>query len=408
MSGNADASSRGALKSAATIPARVPPTPSPFLSAEQREFADVVRRFAEDRLKDPDLARRDEAGEFWWDGWRRCAELGLCGLPAPEELGGGGADRVTIAAALESLGYGCGDGGLVFSLSAHLWSAVVPLSRHGSPEQQQRWLGELCKGRLIGLHAMTEPGSGSDAFSLRTTARRDTDGWILNGRKTFITNAPTAGLFIVFARAPGSEGPLGISAFLLESDADGVEVERPTAKLGLRTSPMAEIALDDVRVPASALLGREGHGARIFSDSMEWERGLIMASQLGMLRRAVEETVEYARSREQFGQPIASFQGVAHRVADTSVTLEAARALLYETARRYDAGERDAAPAAAVKLFAAETVLRGCVALLDVHGGYGFTRELPFERRLRDAVGGRIYSGTSDMMRVMVARSLGL
>ena len=229
----------------------------------------------------------------------------------PEELGGGGADRVTTAAALESLGYGCGDGGLVFSLTAHIWSAVVPLWSYGSSEQQERLLGPLCRGELIGLHAMTEPGSGSDAFSLRTTARRDGEGWVLSGRKTFITNAPAAGLFIVFARSPGSDGPLGISGFLVESAADGVEVERPIHKLGLRTSPMAEIALEDVRVPASALLGREGKGARIFSTSMEWERCLIMASQLGMLRRAVEESVEYARTREQFGQPIGSFQAVA-------------------------------------------------------------------------------------------------
>ena len=368
----------------------------------------MVRRFATDRLRDPELGRRDDEGEFWWDGWRRCAELGLCGLPAPEEFGGGGADRVTTAAALESLGYGCGDGGLVFSLSAHLWSAVVPLWHYGSSEQKERWLRPLCRGEIIGLHAMTEPGSGSDAFALRTTARQDNGGWVLNGRKTFITNAPTASLLIVFARTPESEGPLGVSAFLVEAGADGLEVERPMPKLGLRTSPMAEVVLEDVRVDESALLGRAGRGAGIFSKSMEWERCLIMASQLGVLRAAIEETVEYAREREQFGQAIGSFQAVSHRIVDASVALDAARALLYETAWRYDAGETDAAPAAAVKLVAAETVLQGTLALLDVHGGSGFTRELPFERRLRDAVGGRIYSGTSDMMRVMVARSLGL
>lgn len=386
----------------------MPPTLSPLLSTEQREFAEGVLRFAEQHLQDPDLARRDEKSEFWWQGWKRCAELGLCGLPAPKELGGAGANRVTTAAALEALGYGCEDAGLVFSLSAHLWSAVVAVWHYGSREQQERFLKPLCRGELIGVHAMTEPDSGSDAFSLRTTAWREGDGWRLNGCKTLITNAPTAGLFIVFARAPGSEGPMGISAFLVEPQAKGVEIQPSISKLGLRTAPMSGILLKDVRVPASALLGREDRGARIFSTSIDWERCVIMASQLGMLRRALEETVEYARGRQQFGRPIGCFQAVAHRVAQTSVALEAARALLYETALRYDAGERDPALAAAVKLFASETVLPGCLALLDVHGGSGFTRDLPFERRLRDAVGGRIYSGTSDMMRVIVARSLGL
>lgn len=386
----------------------MPPAPSPLLSADQRDFAAVVRRFAEDRLADPELAARDAGGAFWWEGWRRCAGLGLCGLPAPEEGGGGGADRVTTAAALEALGYGCADAGLTFSLCAHLWSAVVPVARHGSPEQRDRWLGALCAGSVVGLHAMTEPGSGSDAFALRTTATPDGDGWVLRGRKAFITNAPTASLLIVFARAPGTEGPRGISAFLVDAASGGVVVERPVAKLGLRTSPMAELAFDGVRVGRDALLGREGEGSRVFATAMEWERCLIMAPQLGMLRRAIEESVEHARVREQFGRRIGSFQAVSHRIAGVSVSLDAARALLYETAARYDAGERDPAPAAAVKLVASEAVLAGCLALLDVHGAAGFTRELPFERRLRDAVGGRIYSGTSDLMRVIVARGLGL
>lgn len=381
---------------------------SAWLTNEQRAFTDSVLRFASEQLDDPAVRPRDAAGEFWTEGWQRCAAMGLCGLPAPEDFDGSGADRVTTAAALEALGYGCADFGLTFSINAHLWSAVVPLWQHGNPEQQERYLAKLARGEWIGLHAMTEPGSGSDAFGLSTTATRTDTGWVLNGRKTFITNSPLADLFIVFARTPGSEGPLGVSAFLVEAGAPGLEVETPIDKLGLRTSPMAEIALTDVAVDAASVVGKEGRGARVFATSMEWERSLIMAAQLGALARALDDTIAYARERHQFGSPISSFQAVSDRLVDTHVGLEAARALLYDTAVAYDRGERGAAKAAAIKLVASETALRGMLDLLQVHGGYGYTTEVGVERRLRDAVGSRIYSGTSDLMRRVIARELGL
>ena len=354
------------------------------------------------------MAARDESGEFWREGWRKCAAIGLCGLPAPEELGGGGADRLTTAGALDALGYGCSDGGLVFSIQAHLWTTVIPLWHYGTTDQQAAYLARLCSGELVGLHAITEPGSGSDAFSLTTVARRDGDDFVINGRKAFITNAPVADLFIIFARAPESQGAFGISAFIVEGGAPGLVVERPTQKLGLRTSPMAEIALEGVRVPRHALLGREGRGAQIFLTSMLWERSLIMASTLGAIERSIEEATAYARERVQFGQPISSFQAVSDRLVDARVTLDAARALLYETAVRYDRGEKDLGPAAAAKLFSSEVALSASLGLLQVLGGYGYTRDFPFERRLRDVVGGRIYSGTSDMMRRLVARSMAI
>jgi alkylation response protein AidB-like acyl-CoA dehydrogenase len=387
----------------------VTPRPSPLLSEDQRDFAESVRRFAKERLADPAGSRaRDASGEFWRDGWDRCAALGLCGLPVPSELGGGGADRLTVAAALEALGYGCDDAGLVFSINAHLWSSVVPIWLHGSEDQQRRYLPRLCSGEWVGAHAMTEPGSGSDAFGLSTVAERREDGFVLRGRKALITNAPVADLLVVFARAPQTEGALGISAFLVEAGAPGLSVEAPAVKLGLRTSPMAELVLDDVALPADAVLGRAGRAAGAFATAMEWERLLIMAGQLGALERALEGAVSYARERTQFGQPIAGFQAVADKLVDTRVALDAARALLYETAWRYDHGERDPAPAAAVKLLASETVLARALELLQVHGGHGYTAALPYERFLRDAVGGRLYSGTSELMRRIVAGSMGL
>src|SRR5215217_5244137 len=256
-----------------------------MLSPAQRQLAAALLRFAQEELGDPDLARRDRDSTFWWGGWRRCADRGLCGLPAPPAVGGAGADRVTTAAALEALGYGCPDAGLAFSLSAHLWSAVVPLTRYGTSGQQARWLPGLCGGEHIGLHAMTEPGSGSDAYALQTTATPEGAGWRLTGRKTLVTNAPTATLLVVFARAPGSTGPRGISAFVVDGAAEGVERTGPVAKLGMRTSPLGDVSFEGVRVGRDALLGTEGHGSRVFSTSMQWERCLIMAPQLGMLRR---------------------------------------------------------------------------------------------------------------------------
>jgi alkylation response protein AidB-like acyl-CoA dehydrogenase len=255
---------------------------------------------------------------------------------------------------------------------------------------------------------MTEPDSGSDAFSLRTTATADGTGFVLRGRKAFITNAPIADVLLIFARTPGTEGGFGVTGYLVEMGTPGLTIESTTDKLGLRTSPMADVVLDDVRVEGDAVLGKPGRGPQIFAASMEWERSLIMASQLGALRRALETTVDYARTRQQFGRPIGDFESVSDKLADIHVSLEAARALLYETAWRYDNGARGASPAAGVKLFSAELVLRASLDLLQVHGGSGFTTDLDFERRLRDAVGGRIYSGTSEIMRRLVAKELGL
>ena len=342
-----------------------------------------VRRFSREELDDPGLAERDEAGEFWQAGWRRCAAMGLCGLPVPKELGGAGADRVTTAGVLEALGYGCPDAGLLFSLNAHLWSAVVPIWRFGTDEQRERYLRPLASGQWIGLHAMTEPDSGSDAFALRTVAEPQGDGYVIRGRKTLITNTPLARVLLVFARAPGSEGALGVTTFLVDADADGLSVGTETEKLGLRTSPMADVVLEDVRVPGDAILGKPGRGAKVFAASMEWERLLIMAAQLGGLQRALEGPAEAPLGHAPNG------------LVDAWVALAAARALLYETAWMYDHGETRPGPAAAVKLMASETVLRAAL-------------DLPDTRRFRDAVGGRLYSGTSQLMRRIVARDMGL
>src|ERR1700728_1196236 len=301
------------------------------LSAEQRELKEATVAFARGEL-DQDLAKREDAGEFPRETWRACAKFGIQGLPIPAELGGGGADILTTVLVMEALGYGCHDNGLIFSLNAQMWSLELPLVKFGTAEQRQAYPPGLMSGGLIGVHAMTEPDSGSDAFSMRSRVERRGDSYVLNGTKLYITNAPVADVVLVFAADPGKSRMAGMSAFLVEKGTPGFTVTRGWEKMGLRTSPMGEVVLDDCVVPAANRLGSEGAGMAIFNSSMTWERSCILASALGAMQRQLETCVEYARVRKQFGQPIGKFQAVADKVADMYLRLEAARLLVYQVA----------------------------------------------------------------------------
>ena len=278
------------------------------------------------------MTERDATHVFSRENWKKCAEFGLTGLPIPSEYGGQGADTVTTAIALEALGYGCRDNGLIFSLNAHLWSAATPISRFGTPEQKSRWLAGMCDGSIIGVQAMTEPDTGSDAYALSTTAVRDGDSFVLNGSKTFITNAPVADVFVVFATTDRRKGWGGLSAFLVEGSTPGLSIGQSFDKMGLRTSPMSELHFDDCSVPAANLLGKAGSGMAIFEHSIEWERSFILASAVGTMQRELEQCILHATTRHQFGQHIGAYQAVAHRIVDMKVRLDAARMLVYRTA----------------------------------------------------------------------------
>ena len=377
------------------------------LSAEQEELKAAATEFARREL-DGDLARRDDAGEFSPDAWRACAKFGVQGLPVPAELGGGGADILTTVLVMEALGYGCHDNGLLFSLNAQMWSLQLPLVKFGTPEQQQAYLPGLVAGDLIGVHAMTEPDSGSDAFSMRTRAERRGDDYVLNGTKLYITNAPVADVVLVFAVDPGRPKMSAVSAFLVEAGTPGFTVTRGLDKMGLRTSPMGEVVLDDCVVPASARLGSAGAGMAIFNSSMTWERACILASAVGAMQRQLEECVEYARVRKQFGQPIGKFQAVSDKVAEMYLRVEAARLLVYQVAWLGQSGKSVLAEAAAAKLFTSEAWVASSLDAIQLHGAYGYMKESGIERDLRDAVASRIYSGTSEIQRVILARMLGL
>ena len=284
----------------------------------------------------------------------------------------------------------------------------MPILKFGSDDQRQRFLTPLCRGSWIGAHGMSEPDSGSDAFSLRTVAERRANHYVLNGGKTFVSNAPVADVFLVFASIDLSKGALGVTGFLIERTFPGFTVGQPIAKMGLKTSPMAELSFDNCLVPAENRLGREGRGATIFNDSMEWERSCILASTLGTMQRQLEHSVRYAKERRQFGKPIGQFQSVSNRLAEMKVRLETARLLLYRAAWMKQQGCPAGLEAAAAKLYVSEAMVRNGLDAVQIHGGYGYTTEYEFERELRDAVGSTLYSGTSEIQRAIIARHLGL
>jgi alkylation response protein AidB-like acyl-CoA dehydrogenase len=378
-----------------------------WVTEEQAAFYEAVVGFAR-TLPREDVSALDREAAFARESWRRCGGFGIQGLPAPEEHGGGGADVTTTILALEALGYGCTDNGLVFSINAHMWTSVVPIWQFGTEEQKRRWLPGLCSGELIGCHAMTEPDAGSDPFSLTASAKRTPEGFRLNGRKTFITNAPVADVLIVFARTSEGLGPYGITAFVIPAGTPGMDVTGEIDKMGLRTSPMSEVSLDDCVVPESAVLGRVGRGGEVFQRSMEWERACIMASQIGLMRRTMDTCIAYARERRQFGQPIGKFESIADKIADMRVSIDAGRALVLRVGRLMDRGRDATLESAIAKLFVSEANVRLHLDAVQIHGGYGYTREFEIERALRDSVGGRIYSGTSEIQRRIIARRLGL
>lgn len=376
-------------------------------SDEQRQVHDEIVRFAQRELNDG-LAERDGAHAFSEVGWKQAAALGIQGLPVPEAYGGGGADPLTIALALEALGYGCRDNGLIFSINAHMWSCELPIVKFGTDDQKRRYLPGLCDGSVIGVQAMTEPGSGSDAFALRTTATPEGGSFVLQGTKTFITNAPVAGLFVVFATTDRNKGIGGLVALIVERDTPGLSVGPPFRKMGLHTSPMSEVVFDGCEVPADNLLGSVGAGMAIFNTSMDWERSFILAGTVGTAQRQLEEAVAYAKARQQFGQPIGKFQAVSHRLVDMRVRLDAARLLLYRVAWLKQQGRATAIESAEAKLFISEMFVASSLDALTTHGAYGYMEEAGLERDVRDALASRIYSGTSDIQRNNVARRMGL
>jgi hypothetical protein len=377
------------------------------LNPDQLALQKAAIDFARNELTSG-MIERDAQRAFSHEGWKKCAAFGVQGLPIPEEYGGGGADPLTTIAVMEGLGYGGLDQGLLFSINAQLWTNSIPLLKYGTAEQKRKYLPGLCDGSLIGANGASEPNAGSDVFSMRTRVTRDDGGYVLNGAKTYVTNAPVADLFVVYGTLDPRLGVMGICGFVLEKGTPGLGVGKKLDKMGLRTSPMAELVLDNCRVPATALLGREGRGAEVFNCSMAWERACILATCLGTMRRQLERCLDYARTRTQFGQPIGKFQSVANRIVDMKLRYETARLLIYKVGWLMRQGKSADMDAAMAKLHVSESFVKSCLDAIQIHGGSGYMTEFEFERELRDAVGSTLYSGTSEIQRNIIARGLRL
>jgi alkylation response protein AidB-like acyl-CoA dehydrogenase len=362
--------------------------------------------FASARLADG-VSGRDREGVFSRELWDACAKFGLQGILVPEEWNGAGHDLLSAVAVLEGIGYGARDNGLVFSVAAHAASCEGPVCEFGTDAQKQEWLPRLADGSAIGATGVTEPDSGSNALALGTTAVKSRGDWVLDGSKTFVTNAPVADLFVIYART-GGPGFAGITCFLVPRGTDGLTVGPPMEKMGLRSSPMSQVFLESCRIPASAVVGGVGSGAMVFNQTMDIERLLVMAPAIGVMERLLERCVAHARQRTAGSVPIGKHQSIAHRIADIELELEASRLLLYRAAWRRTRRGTATRESALAKLAISEAYVSSCRSAVQIFGGYGYMVEYELERELRDALATTLYVGTSEIQRNLIAGLRGL
>ncbi|WP_405805952.1 acyl-CoA dehydrogenase family protein [Streptomyces sp. NBC_00210] len=354
-----------------------------------------------------DFAEWDARAEFPWEKWKTIQRSGILAVPFEERYGGRAHTLTETMRALEGLGHTCRDAGLSFSTSTQIVSVGVPMQAFAKPELKSRFLPKIVSGESITAHAITEPGNGSDAMNITTTAKRDGDNYVIDGGKMFITNAPIADLFMLYVRT-GTAGPFGLSVFLVERDAPGLRVGEPLGKMGLRTSPLSEVTFDGLRVPAERRIGQEGAGFLILDHVMKREILFSFSITLGEMTHRLERVVQYAKSRHQFSQPIGAFQGVSHKIADMKIAVETARKWLADTGAKVESGEDAAIDIAATKTVVSEANTRTALDAVQIFGGKGYLTSTGIEQEVRNAVGGTIYSGTSEIQRNRIASLLGL
>lgn len=372
------------------------------LTDEQELVREAVREFAQNDVA-PIAAEIDRDHRFPSELIPRMAELNLMGMPYPEKLGGAGADYLSYIIAAEEISRVCATTSVI--LMAHSSLASWPIYKFGTPEQHERYLRDMTAGRRLGAFALTEPAAGTDAAAGTTTAVLKGDEYVLNGSKIFISNAPFAEIYIVFAKTDPDAGTRGISAFIVERDTPGFSVGDPEHKLGIRGSSTPPVYLSDVHVPVQNLLGGEGNGFKVAMQTLDGGRIGIAAQALGIGQSAFDASVAYAKERVQFGKPIANLQAIQWMIADMATEIDAARLLVYRAASNYDNGRPYSTEGAMAKLFASETATRVAGKAIQIHGGYGYTDSYPVERNYRDAKITEIYEGTSEVQRMVIARS---
>ncbi len=377
--------------------------------AEYLAFKDKMIQFAQRELNEG-TAERDQTQSFSQSNWIKCADFGIQGLALPKVYGGDleEVDFLRALLAMEGLGYGCEDNGLPFGLNAQMWTVQTPILHFGNEQQKKKYLLPMAKGAIIGAHALTEPAAGSDVFSMELKVEKVDNGYILNGKKHLITLAPICDVALVFANANPKLGRWGISAFLIDKGTTGFTASDKKSKMGLRSIPIGDLVFEDCFIPEENLLGKVGMGFSILNHSLEYDRCCILASQLGAMERQLERVIDYAKKRQQFNQPIGSFQSVSNRIADMKLRLETSRLLLYKTAWLKKNGDNAMLEAALLKLQLSEAFITSSLDAIRNFGGRSYLTENGIEKDLRDAVGGVLYAGTSDIQRNIIAKLLGL
>ncbi len=379
------------------------------LTDEQQMFYEQVRKFTRNELVLPvdEYYEYDHNQKFVWKNWKKMGGYGLLGLPFPEEYGGGGGNAVTTSLATEAAARSGLDAGTLLAWGAHTILCGVPILKLGTEEQKQKYLPGICSGETVGGFALSEPGAGSDAASLRTSAVKTEGGWVLNGSKMFITNGPIGSLFVVMARTDKDKKAMGISAFIVEKDFEGFSVGKELDKLGVRTSTTSELIFEDCFVPEQNMLSQENFGfITVGRLILGWERCCLVASAVGGLGAGIETSAKYAQERHQFDRPIAEFQAIQHKLADMKVAYEAGKLLIYRVACSLDEDEISLLDAAVAKEYLTREAIRCASETVQIHGGYGYMKEYQVERGIRDSKLASIGGGTSEVQLSIIARAL--
>ncbi|TLS36689.1 acyl-CoA dehydrogenase [Pseudalkalibacillus caeni] len=373
------------------------------LSEEHEMLRKMVRDFAKKEVE-PTAAERDEEERFDRGAFNKMAELGLTGIPWDEKYGGIGSDYLAYVIAVEELSRVCASTGV--TLSAHTSLAGWPIYTFGTEEQKQKFLRPMAEGSKMGAYGLTEPGSGSDASGMKTTAKLEGDHYVLNGSKIFITNGGEAQIYVVFAQTDKEKGHRGITAFIVEEGTPGFSMGKKEKKLGIRSSPTLEIIFEDCKIPAENRLGEEGEGFKIAMKTLDGGRNGIAAQAVGIAQGALDAAVAYAKERKQFGKPIGENQGIGFKLADMATKVEAARLLTYQAAWRESQGISYGKESAMSKLYAGDIAMEVTTEAVQVFGGYGYTKDYPVERYMRDAKITQIYEGTQEIQRLVISRML--
>lgn len=373
------------------------------LTEEQKMIRKVMNDFSENEVK-PIAAEIDETERYPRETVEKMVKADMLGIPFPKEYGGAGGDEIAYAIAVEELSKKCATTGVI--LSAHTSLGSWPIYKFGTEEQKQKYLKPLAEGKLLGAFGLTEPNAGTDAAGQQTTAVLEGDHYVLNGSKVFITNGGEADVYIIMAMTDKSKGTRGISAFIVERDYEGFKIGKKEDKLGIRASATTELIFDNVKVPKENLLGSEGKGFKIAMMTLDGGRIGIAAQALGIAQGAMDETIKYVKEREQFGRPIAKFQGIQWMIAEMETKINAARHMVYNSAFRKSKGLSYGKEAAMAKLYAAEVSMEVTTKAVQLHGGYGYTKDYPVERMMRDAKITEIYEGTSEVQKMVIAGSV--